>query len=201
MRFLSVSGQLLLIFALMWLFVPVFSGEAQLSQEQHEVTLTLQVFGFTDGKSAKYAIPIEDAHVQVNPSTKVLREPELSYREREEAEATFYERGRTDENGMISFDLSDSLHYFNTTWYEILVSARLYYGEYFRLNVTKTREVTIFLKEYSPALEAIYPPVCEPSGLTSFCAPALFIASIVATSVTVAWILKRKYRKTNDGVQ
>jgi hypothetical protein len=184
--------------SLLWFFVVasfLISGlkcEAGLLEEQYEEMLVVRVFCFTnEGKNRN--IPIEGARVKVCPSTKELKDLGLSYHEREEAEAAFNQRGVTDENGTVVFDLSTSLYYFNTSIYDVYVSVS-YGGMGYWVDMTKTKEVLIFAKEPEDRFFQIPPPPEDStSSIFSNLSFLLFLIATYATSATVlAWSLKRK---------
>lgn len=183
MNLSRVCWQLLLAFALMSFLISGLEGRAGRLQEQHEVTLRVQVFGFTNGNES---IPIEGARVRVNPAEK---DPLMS----EEAEAAFYKYGRTDENGVVVFNLSSSFNYFNTTRYMVRVSASIYDSASHMVDVTNTKEVSIFLKESAKRVWASDPP--NPLNQLKNSLFLWFMITIVATSVSIAWILKKKHTR------
>jgi len=165
--------------------------EAALLEEQDEEILVVQVFDCTNENES---IPMEGARVKVCPSTKELKDPGLGYWERREARAAFSQRGVTDENGTMVFDLSTSLYYFNTSIYDVYVSVS-YGGMGYWVDVTKTKEVLIFLKEPEDRFFQIPPPP-EDSTFSNL-SFLLFLIATYATSATVlAWSLKRKKAHT-----
>lgn len=196
MNFLRVCSQLLLVFVVALFFVSGLKGEAWLLEEQDEEMLVIQVFGFTN-ETENESIPIEGASVNVNPTTIEFREPGLSYRERKEAEAAFHQRRVTDENGVVAFNLSRTLYYFNTTCYFISADAVGYIRYTATVDVTNTKNITVFLKKFSETMRRVIGGI---GGSTNslFSNPLFLLIPLttVATSTTIlALILKRKHAR------
>jgi len=194
MNFLRVCWQLLLVFVVTLFLVSGLKGEAWLLEEQNEEMLVIQVFGFTN-ETENESIPIEGASVNVNPTTIEFREPGLSYRERKEAEAAFHQRRVTDENGVVAFNLSKTLYYFNTTCYFISADAVGYIRYTATVDVTNTKNITVFLKKFSETMRRV---IGGSTDYSLFSDPLFLLIPLttVATSTTIlAFILKRKHAR------
>ena len=146
MKLLRAIWQLLLASVAMSFLVSGLNCQADSLEEQDKGILVVRVFGYTD-RTENESITIEGALVSVCPFTSEFKDPELSYREREKAEAEFHQRGVTDKNGVVVSNISSSLYYYNTTLYLVRAeSLPQYYTSGSLVDVTETREVQIFLK-------------------------------------------------------
>jgi len=182
MNFLRVCWQLLLVFVVALFLVSGLKGEAWLLEEQNEEMLVVQVFApINEGENE--SMPIEGAWVNIHPIEG--KGPGMS----EEAQRAYHSAEKTDENGVVVFNLSRSLYYFNASIYYVYATAPNYGSSPpKRVNVTETREVSIFMGE---------PPkvfyILTGSNNSLF---LLFLTATVATSATiVAWGLKRKHAR------
>lgn len=194
---LRAFWRLLLVFVAMSFVVSGLNCEVELLEEQDEEMLVVQVFDCTNKNES---IPMEGARVKVCPSTKELKDSGLSYWEREEAEAAFYQRGVTDENGIVVFNLSRSLYYFNTSIYDVYVSVS-YGGKGRLIDVTETKEVSIFFEKQPEGIWVL-------SWLANclFSKP-LFLLSLTAAVVTIGTVFaghihkKTKKKKCVDNLE
>ena len=194
MKLLRAIWQLLLASVAMSFLVSGLNCQADSLEEQDKGILVVRVFGYTD-RTENESITIEGALVSVCPFTSEFKDPELSYREREGAEAEFYQRGLTDKNGMVVSNISSSLYYYNTTLYLVRVeSLPQYYTSGSVVDVTETTEVQIFLKQSSKGGW-----LHERSANFPFLTPLLlsFLIATVAMSATIAWSVKRRHTHKN----
>jgi len=193
MKLLRAIWQLFLVSVVMSFLIAGLNCEAALPEERYEWILVVRVFGYID-ETENESLPIEGAWVSVFPSTRGFKDPELSYREREKAEAEFYQRELTDKNGMVVSNISSSLYYYNTTLYYVKVEPPIHLSSGSIINVTETKEIQFFLKQ-SPKGGRIGPPL-EEQTQPIFSNPyfVLVLISTVAMSTAIL-ALSLKQRK------
>jgi len=192
MKLLRVCWRLLLFFVAVSFLFAGLNCQAESMDEQDEGILVVWVFGYTD-RTENESIPIEGAQVSVCPFTVEFKDPELSYREREKAEAEFRQLGLTDKNGMVVSNILSSLYYYNTTLYLVRVeSMPQYYTSGSLVDITETKEVQIFLKQSSKG-GWIGDPVEQTQPLISNPYFMLVLISTVAMGTAIlAWSLKQR---------
>jgi len=177
MNFLRVYWQLLLVFVVTLFFV---SG-SWLLEEQNEEMLVVQVFApINEGENE--SMPIEGAWVNIHPIKG--KGPGMS----EEAQRAYHSAEKTDENGVVVFNLSRSLYYFNASIYYVYATAPNYGSSPpKRVNVTETREVSVYLGESPKHMRILNASTYYPLLLS--------IALIIPIGAIVAWGLKRKHAR------
>ena len=183
MKLLRAILQLLLVSVAMSFLVSGLNCEAALLDWQDEEMLVVRVFGYID-EIENESVPIEGAQVYIWPNASLLWASE-------EAERAFYQDGVTDENGVVVFNLSRSLYYFNASIYYIHASA-IHYGTPFCLvNITETWEVSVYLGE-SPKHQRI--PIEQPQPIFSNPYFVLVLVSTVAmgTAILALGLKQRK---------
>ena len=193
LKLLRASWRLLLVLVAVSFLVSGLNCEVALLEEQDEGILVVWVFGYID-ETENESLPIEGAWVSVFPSTMEFKDPELSYHEREEAEAEFYQRGLTDKDGVVISNLSSSLHYYNTTLYYVKVEPPIHLSSGSIVNVTETKEVQFFLKQ-SPKGGWLHERLINSPLPTALLLP--FLIATVAMSTTIAWSVKRRHTHKN----
>jgi len=184
MKLSRAIWQLLLVSVAMSFLIGGLNCEAGLLEEQDEEMLVVRVFApIAEGENE--SIPIEGAQVYIWPD--VPKDPWRS----EEAERAFYLDGVTDENGVVVFNLSRSLYFFNASIYYIHASAIHYATPFCLVNITETWEVSVYLGE-SPKHMRLFP---NEQTQPIFSNPyfVLVLISTVAMGTTIlVWSLKQR---------
>ena len=186
MKLLRVCWRLLLFFVAMSLFVSGLNCQVALLEEQDEEMLVVRVFApIVEGENE--SLPIEGAQVYIWPDAS--KDPSMS----KEAGREFYLDGVTDENGVVVFNLSKSLYYFNASIYHIRASAIHYATPVCLVNITETWEVSVYLGE-SPKQMRI--PIEQTQPILSNPYFVLVLISTVAMGTAIL-VLSLKQRKAN----
>jgi len=177
LKLLRAFWRLLLFFVAMSFLVSGLNCEAGLLEEQDEEMLVVRVFApIVEGENE--SLPIEGAQVYIWPDAS--KDPDMS----KEAGREFYQDGVTDENGVVVFNLSRSLYYFNASVYHVHASAVHYATPACLVNITETWEVSVYLEESPKHMRILNASTYYPFLLS--------IAAIIPIGAIVAWGLKRK---------
>jgi len=140
MKLLRAIWQLLLVSVAMSFLIAALNCQAALLEEKDEELLVVRVFA-PIVEDENESLPIEGAQVYIWPDAS--KDPSMS----KEAGREFYLDGVTDENGVVVFNLSRSLYYFNASIYHIRASAIHYATPVCQVNITETWEVSVYLGE------------------------------------------------------
>lgn len=182
MKLLRAIWQLLLASVAMSFLVSGLNCQATLLEEQDEQMLVVRVFAPLVEDENK-SIPIGGAQVYIWPEARISGRSE-------EAEREFYLDGVTDENGVVVFNLSRSLYYFNASIYHIRASAIHYATPVCQVNITETWEASVYLGE-SPKHQRI--PIEQPQPIFSNPYFVLVLVSTVAMGTAIiVWSVKQR---------
>jgi hypothetical protein len=188
MKLLRAIWQLLLVSVAMSFLIAGFNCEAGLLEEQDEEMLVVRVFApLVEGENE--SLPIEGAQVYIWPEAR------LSGRS-EEAEREFYQDGVTDENGVVVFNLSRSLYYFNASIYHVHASAIHYATPVCLVNITETWEVSVYLGE-SPKNMRVFPNEQTQPIFSNPYFVLVLVSTVAMGTAILTWSLKQRRAHTH----